>query len=138
MAAGSRASAPLAARSGAVASLLFAVLGIGVAALDLPATSVPSYTNSFAYARWSIAIGAALFTLALPWASRNLRMPGFEALGRESFGIFVFNPLILGIFAWQLGRATTVTESLLRTGATVAIAFPLTRALRKRLPIAFP
>jgi fucose 4-O-acetylase-like acetyltransferase len=131
------ASAPRAPGSAAFC-LLLVVLALSAAALDLPATAGAEHADQFPYARWSIGLGAALLAFTLPWVSRSLRLSQVGALGRESFGIFVLNPFILSVLQGQLGAATSVPESMLHTAVTLGIAFPLTRALRKRIPIAFP
>jgi hypothetical protein len=121
-----------------VPSLLFAIMAATLAALDLPATDGVDYVVHFPYARWSILIGTALLAAALPWASQNLRMGPVERLGRESFGIFVFNPVILGILVDHLGSVATLPRSFLYAAATIGIAYPITRWLRSRIPFAFP
>jgi len=121
---------------GAAFCVLLLLLAPSAAAFDWPATV--GAIAGVPYARWSIGIGATLLAFALPWASRNLRLPHVSALGRESFGIFVFNPVILSVLQGQFGAATNVSESMLSTAVTLAVAFPLTRVLRKRIPFAFP
>jgi len=135
---GARSGHPRLSRIGAMPSLLLAGMAATLAALDLPATDGVDYVERFPYARWSILIGTALLAAALPWASRGLRLGPLEALGRESFGIFVFNPVILGILVNHLGSVTTVSRSLLYAAATVGIAYSITRLLRRRIPFAFP
>jgi peptidoglycan/LPS O-acetylase OafA/YrhL len=83
-------------------------------------------------------LGTALLAAALPWASRNLRFAPLEALGRESFGIFVFNPVLLGVLRIAGGGITTLARSWLYLAATLVIAYGLARLLRKRIPFAFP
>jgi fucose 4-O-acetylase-like acetyltransferase len=135
---GARSAHPRLSRSGAVPSLLFAIMAATLAALDLPATDGVDYVVHFPYARWSILIGTALLAAALPWASRSLRLGPVEAVGRETFGIFVFNPVILGILVNQLGSVATLSRSFLYAAATVGIAYSITRLLRRRIPFAFP
>ena len=124
--------------SGPAASALFAALAVILVTLDLPPTDGVSYAQRFPYARWSIAIGAALLALAVPCASRHLRLGPVAALGRESFGIFVLNTLILGVLRRAFGGVESVPESALYAAVTLAIAFLLARALRPRIPFAFP
>ena len=120
------------------ACLSFAIAALGVAILDLPPTDGAGYTRSFPYARWSIGLAATWLAFTLPWAAQRLRLPPLAALGRESFGIFVLNPLALGVLQRQLGAIDGVAESALYTAVTLAITFLVTRVLRKRIPIALP
>jgi peptidoglycan/LPS O-acetylase OafA/YrhL len=126
------------ARVGRAGSLLLAAAATTLAVLELPPTDGALYVKQFAYARWSILIGTALLAGALPWTSRSLRLGPLEALGRESFGVFVLNPAILALLKLGLGHAETLSRSLLYLAATLAIAYGLTRWLRPRLPFAFP
>jgi len=135
---GARAADPRLSRSGAVSSLMFACMAATLTALHLPATDGVDYVERYAYARWSVLIGTALLAAGLPWASRGLRLGPVEALGRESFGIFVLNPVILGILINQLGNVATLARSFLYAAATLAIAYSITRLLRRRIPFAFP
>ena len=123
---------------GGALCLVLALLAAGVASLDLPATAGGGYEDAFPYVRWSIGIGATLLAFTLPWASRGLRLSPVAAIGRESFGIFVLNPLILGLLRRHLGDVATVSESLLYMAVTLGIALLLARVLRKRIPFAFP
>jgi surface polysaccharide O-acyltransferase-like enzyme len=122
---------------GGASCAVLAILAVAVAALDLPATAGGGYDDAFPYVRWSIGIGAALSAFTLPWASRGLGLPPLAAIGRESFGIFVLNPLILGLLRRHLGDVATLSESLLYTAVTLGIAWLLTRLLRRRIPFAF-
>jgi peptidoglycan/LPS O-acetylase OafA/YrhL len=123
---------------GAVQSAALALAAAGVAALDLPATGREGHENNFGYARWSIVLATGLLGLGLPWAARSLRLPGVEALGRESFGIFVLNPLILDVLEIPFGAPADVSVSLLFVAVALAIAVPASRALRRWAPFAFP
>lgn len=125
-------------RGGIAAALLLAALAIAISAFDLPRTVAPADVRHLAYARWSILIGSALLALALPWAAASLRVAPLASLGRESFGIFVLNPLIISVLTRAAGMPETVAESLLLTAATLGLAFALTRWLRPRIPFAFP
>lgn len=124
--------------AGRATCLALALLSAGVAALDLPATAGSGYEDRFPYVRWSIGIGATLLAFTLPFAARVLRLGPVGALGRESFGIFVLNPLILGLLGHHFGYAATVSESVLYAVVTLAIAYLVTRVLRERIPFAFP
>jgi peptidoglycan/LPS O-acetylase OafA/YrhL len=126
------------ARLGGAGSLLLLAAAAGLAVFELPRTDGAAYLERFAYARWSILIGTALMAAALPWAAHRLRLPPFEALGRESFGIFVFNPAILFLLARAVGQVETLPRSLAYLAVTLAVAYGLARTLRPRLPIAFP
>jgi peptidoglycan/LPS O-acetylase OafA/YrhL len=123
---------------GAALGLALAGLAACVAALDLPRTDGAGYPDRFAYARWSIGTGTVLLAFALPVASRRLRLAPLEALGRESFGIFVLNPLITGVLKLHAVHAVDVWDSLLFLAVTLAIAYPLSRCLRRVVPFALP
>jgi peptidoglycan/LPS O-acetylase OafA/YrhL len=123
--------------SGLAASLAVAVLAAALAAFDLPETVDPSYVLLFAYARWSILIASTLLALTLPWIAGRAGFAPLSALGRESFGIFVLNPLVIGMFVLAAGPPHTVAGSLALSAAAIAIAYALTRWLRPRLPFAF-
>jgi peptidoglycan/LPS O-acetylase OafA/YrhL len=120
------------------ASLAVAALAAVLAAFDFPETVDPSYVLIFAYARWSILIASTLPVLTLPWIAGSEGVAPLSALGRESFGIFVLNPLVIGMFVLAAGPPHTVAQSLALSAAAIAIAFALTRWLRPRLPFAFP
>jgi fucose 4-O-acetylase-like acetyltransferase len=135
---GARPAASRLARLGALPGLLLVGLAAAVTALDLPATDGADYVKRFPYARWSVLIGTALLAAALPWASRHLRLGPLASLGRESFGIFVLNPVILLVLTRQLGDAATLSQSLLYAAATLAIGFAVTRLLLRRVPFALP
>lgn len=124
--------------AGAARCALLALGAVALVTLDLPPTGGAGYAERFPYARWSISLGAALLALAVPFASRRLRLGPVAALGRESFGIFVLNPLILGVLRLHLGDIESVPESALYLALTLAIAYGLARVLRPRIPFAFP
>jgi surface polysaccharide O-acyltransferase-like enzyme len=121
----------------AASSILLALAAMAIAVLGVPVFGSAVYLAHCPYARWPILIGTTALAGAIPWASRTLRLAPLAALGRESFGVFVLNPLILDIWALQLGRATAISDSMLRAAVTLAIAFALSRTLRKRIPFAF-
>jgi surface polysaccharide O-acyltransferase-like enzyme len=123
---------------GAALAIALAGLAACVAALDLPRTGGAGYSDRFAYARWSVGIGTVLLALALPAGARRLRLAPLEALGRESFGIFVLNPLITGALKLRWLHAVDVWDSLFFLVLTLAIAYPLSRGLRRVAPFAFP
>jgi peptidoglycan/LPS O-acetylase OafA/YrhL len=133
-----RSRAPERAPGGAALWIALALLAACVAALDLPHTDGPGYTDRVAYARWSIGLGTILLAVALPGASRRLRLAPLEALGRESFGIFVWNPLITGVLKLRWLHPVDVWDSLFFLLITLAIAYPLSRGLRRVAPFAFP
>jgi peptidoglycan/LPS O-acetylase OafA/YrhL len=133
-----RSGAPARAPGGAALGIAIALIAASLAALDFPHTDGPGYADRFAYARWSIGIGTILLAFALPIASRSLRLAPVEALGRESFGIFVWNPLITGVLKLHGLHPVDVWDSLLFLTLTLAIAYPLSRALRRLVPFAFP
>src|SRR5207249_2467992 len=87
----------------AAASIALAAGAVTVAVLDVPPTAGPLYLDHWPYTRWSILIGVAALAGALPWAARSLRVAPLAALGRESFGIFVLNPLVLDVWTQELG-----------------------------------
>jgi surface polysaccharide O-acyltransferase-like enzyme len=135
---GARADNPRFARVGALPSLALAALAALLAACDWPPTDGPDYLRHFGYARWSLLIGTALLAPCLPWAARALWLPGLEALGRQSFGVFVFNPLILGLLSHNVGHIETLSQSAAYAAVMLAGAYGLARWLRPRLPFAFP
>jgi peptidoglycan/LPS O-acetylase OafA/YrhL len=135
---GARAAAGPFARLGGPACGLLAAAAAAIVAFDLPVTDGPYYLRHFGYLRWSLLIGMTLLALALPWLARNLRLPPFEALGRESFGVYVFNPLVLGLLILGFGVVTDVPRSLAYGAVMIAVSFVVSRPLRRRIPFAFP
>jgi surface polysaccharide O-acyltransferase-like enzyme len=124
--------------AGGALCLALALAAVGVTAFDWPSTGGEGFRDHFAYARGAVLLGAVLLALAVPYASRALRLPGVAALGRESFGIFVMNPLLIGMLKLDLVHAVTVWDSLLFAAAALGITYALSRFLRPRVPLAFP
>lgn len=111
------------------------VAGVAVVVLGAPP---PGAEGTLRYARVSILAGSTLVALAVP-ALAALSAPAWlRGLGRESFGIYVLNPAILGVlFSWA-GQPATPWGSWLFAGITLASAFAATRVLRRYAPFALP
>ena len=115
-----------------------AALGLVVATLGVP--DFPSWQEPlrYAYARAPIYLGATLVALALPVLAR-LRGPALlTRLGRDSFGIYVFNPATLMAIAAIFGPPGSIPDSWLRTAITLAFCSVLTALARKWAPWALP
>ena len=83
-------------------------------------------------------MGSTLIALALPALAR-LTAPAFvERMGVESFGIFVFNPAILGVLFLGFGLPSTPRASWLYVGLTVPVALLVAPFVRRRIPSMVP
>jgi surface polysaccharide O-acyltransferase-like enzyme len=133
--------AQLGARYGAPARLGRALLplaaGVAVSSLGIPGW--PDWGEpSQPYARLPILLAAALVALSLPALAARSLGGGLERLGAQSFGLYVLNPLILGVLASLAGPPPTPAQSWLHVAATAALGLPLTLGLRRWLPAALP
>jgi surface polysaccharide O-acyltransferase-like enzyme len=123
-------------RPGIAAAAFAAACALG--ALDVPQTGGPGFAALVPYARWSLLIGSALLVVVLPVLAAAPRSALLSALGRESFGIFVFNSIVIHAIVSAIGAPQTLAGSLLLAAAALAVAYAVTRFLRPRLRFAFP
>jgi peptidoglycan/LPS O-acetylase OafA/YrhL len=119
------------------AAFALVALGVLLAAFDVPGMD-PGHAERRPYARLSIVAGATPVILALPALAR-LRAPRWiQALGRESFGVFVLNPFVLRVLAIALGPRDGLALSLAHAALATALAFALARLGRRFVPMAVP
>jgi peptidoglycan/LPS O-acetylase OafA/YrhL len=118
---------------------LCALAGAAVlAAAGLPAVPDWGDPRVYPYARLSIFLAVMLCAVALPSLASRSVPAWIQRIGSDSFGIFVLNPAILwGLAAlWQ--HATDPWTSWLHAAATIALAVPLTRGMRRVAPALLP
>ena len=113
-------------------------LGLVVATIGFP--DLPAWGDllRYPYARVPIYLGAMLGILALPALARLRGNRVLARLGRDSFGIFVFNPAALMSIAHFFGRPASVPESWLHAAVALAACSALTTVLRRRARWALP
>jgi surface polysaccharide O-acyltransferase-like enzyme len=115
------------------------VVAAAVALSSLGIPGLPAWGDpSQPYARLPILLAAGLIALALPALAARRLGRTLERLGRQSFGLYVLNPLILGALASLAGAPQSLAQSWLHIAATAALGLPLTLALRRWLPSALP
>lgn len=119
----------------AVAFLLLAAVGLAMFAPRLFGGDGASELSSYQTLR--IYAATTCVALALPGLARVDPLPWLRRLGRDSFGIFVLNPLLLELTFAVFGRPRTVERSLLCVAIVLLVGLPLARQLRIRLPWAY-
>ena len=112
-------------------------VGIVLAAADFPPLPGWEHPPREPYARLSILAGSTLVALCVPALARAPAVPLLRPLGIDSFGVFVFNPAILMLLVGAFGQPT-VRTSWLYVLATVVVAVPLSRFVRRRIPLMAP
>lgn len=110
-------------------------LGVALAVLDLPPPLSHPYNVHWPYARPSILVGSLLVALCVPALARLPGPAPARALGADSFGIFVLNPIVLLLLSLPFGRPQTPAESWLFVAGALVMAFGLTRLLRRYAPV---
>jgi surface polysaccharide O-acyltransferase-like enzyme len=86
------------------------------------------------YTRLPILVGATLLGLALPSLAHWDAPVWLRQTGRDSFGVFVFNPALLMAGFALLGVPEGPGRSWLYVALVVAVAVPATRLLRRIAP----
>ncbi len=72
--------------------------------------------------------------IALPALARAKMPRWLVALGRESFGVFVFNPAALDLLNAGFGRPDSLGDSWLYAGIATAGSYAIAKALRRLAP----
>lgn len=117
------------------AAVLSAAALAGVA---LPPTAEESWAASFPYMRLSILLASAILAVLLP-ALATLPSPAWLcALGRQSFALYVLNPLILRVLFIPGGRAEDPLTSLGHALLTLLVGCALAEWLARRFPRLLP
>jgi hypothetical protein len=117
----------------AARQLALALAGVAIAG-GLPLLFAGGDPRLHAYARLHIALGATLLGLALPSLARLRFGSALEALGRESFALYVFNPAFLIGLGRIFGEPDSVWTSWLAIAATALLAWAAAPVVRRRLP----
>jgi surface polysaccharide O-acyltransferase-like enzyme len=128
--------------SGALPSRLPALAGacggVAIATLGMPAVVGDSFALAFPYSRLPIFLGSTLLVLALPVLARAPDPPALIRLGRESFGIFVFNPALLMLLVNLLGKPEHPWSSWGYVAITACGCLLIAAFLRRRAPGLLP
>jgi surface polysaccharide O-acyltransferase-like enzyme len=123
---------------GGAAALALVGGGALVAAIGWPLIPAIESRVNLPYTRLSIVVGATAIGLALPYLAR-MQIPRFlQMLGRNSFGIFVLNPILVYCAKLAIGESASVLESLCLTGVVVLVSVVLSRGLTRVAPWSMP
>jgi surface polysaccharide O-acyltransferase-like enzyme len=119
---------------GGVAALGLVVVGTLIAAIGWPLLPAIESRTYLPYTRLSIVLGATAVGLALPFlaglqAPRWLRM-----FGRNSFGIFVLNAILVYCAKLAFGQPASVAESLILVAVVSCASVGLSRGLARVAP----
>ena len=109
-------------------------LGIAIASAGDPTAMSGAFAASFPYLRLSIFLGSVLAIIALPALARAKMPRWLVALGRESFGVFVFNPAWLDLLNAGFGRPDSLGDSWLYAATATAGSYAIAKALRRLAP----
>lgn len=120
---------------GTVALLLVSSAAIALFGFTFLGDDAESVLTS--YLRVRIYLATTLVALALPSLAGLDPLPWLRRLGRDSFGIFVLNPLLLELTFAVVGRPRRVELSLGCVAVVLAAGLPIARQLRLRAPWAY-
>ena len=112
--------------------------GLAIATLGVPTVASADFANAFPYSRLPIFLGCTLLVIALPVLARAPDALPFVRLGRESFGVFVFNPALLMLLVDLLGRPEHPWSSWGYVAITACGCLLLATLLRRRAPWLLP
>ena len=96
------------------------------------------FATAFPYSRLPIYLGSTLLVLALPVLARVPDPPVLRRLGRESFAVFVFNPVLLMLLVDLLGRPEHPWSSWGYAAIAACGCLLLATFLRRRAPWLLP
>ncbi len=115
-------------------ALVALALGVAIASAGVPSAMSDAFAASFPYLRLPIFLGSLGLIFALPTLARAEMPRWLVALGRESFGVFVFNPALLTLLNAGFGPSDSFGNSWLHAGIATAGSYAIAKGLRRFAP----